>query len=88
MGLNPEKAPATSFTIGIDKPDVVRQKVDEAAPYKVLKIKMGLDNDKELVEIIRSKTDVPICVDANQGWTDKEKALICAIGWLSAIVCL
>lgn len=74
-GLSPEKTPNTSFTIGIDKPDVVRQKVEEAAPYKVLKVKMGLDNDKELVEIIRSMTDRPLCVDANQGWTDKEKAL-------------
>lgn len=74
-GLLPEKTPNTSFTIGIDKADVVRQKVDEAAPYKVIKVKMGLDNDKELVEIIRSKTDKPLCVDANQGWTDKEKAL-------------
>ena len=51
-GLNPDKAPDTSFTIGIDKADVVRQKVDEASPYNVLKVKMGLDNDKELVEII------------------------------------
>ena len=74
-GLSPEKTPNTSFTIGIDKADVVRQKVDEAAPYKVIKVKMGLDNDKELVKIIRSKTDKPLCVDANQGWTDKEKAL-------------
>lgn len=74
-GLSPEKTPNTSFTIGIDKADVVRQKVDEAAPYKVIKVKMGLDNDNELVEIIRSKTDKPLCVDANQGWTDKEKAL-------------
>lgn len=74
-GLSPEKTPNTSFTIGIDKADVVRQKVGEAAPYKVIKVKMGLDNDKELVEIIRSKTDKPLCVDANQGWTDKEKAL-------------
>lgn len=74
-GLSPEKTPNTSFTIGIDKADVVRQKVDEAAPYKVIKVKMGLDNDKELVEIIRSKTDKLLCVDANQGWTDKEKAL-------------
>lgn len=74
-GLNPDNTPNTSFTIGIDKADVVRQKVDEAAPYKVLKVKMGLDNDQELVEIIRSKTDKPLCVDANQGWTDKEKAL-------------
>ena len=52
-GLSPEKAPNTSFTIGIDTAEVVRKKVDEAAPYKVLKVKMGLANDKELVEIIR-----------------------------------
>lgn len=86
-GLNPDKCPNTSFTIGIDKPDVVRQKVDEASPYRVIKVKMGLDNDKELVEIIRSKTDVPICVDANQGWADKEKALeMCH--WLAERNCL
>lgn len=86
-GLNPDNCPNTSFTIGIDKPDVVRQKVDEAKPYKVLKVKMGLDNDKELVEIIRSKTDVPICVDANQGWSDKQKALdMCH--WLAERNCL
>lgn len=86
-GLNPENAPNTSFTIGIDTAEVVRQKVDEAAPYKVLKVKMGLDNDKELVDIIRSKTDRPICVDANQGWTSKEQALeMCH--WLSERNCL
>ena len=86
-GLNPEKCPNTSYTIGIDTADVVRQKVDEASPYKVLKVKMGLDNDQELVEIIRSKTDVPICVDANQGWTDREQALdMCH--WLAERNCL
>lgn len=86
-GLNPDNCPNTSFTIGIDTADVVRQKVDEASPYKVLKVKMGLDNDKELVEIIRSKTDVPICVDANQGWDDREKALeMCH--WLAERNCL
>ena len=86
-GLNPENAPDTSFTIGIDKADVVRQKVDEASPYNILKVKMGLDNDKELVEIIREKTDRPICVDANQGWNDKEKALE-MIYWLAERNCL
>lgn len=86
-GLSPEKTPYTSFTIGIDTAEMVRQKVDEAAPYKVLKVKMGLDNDKELVEIIRSKTDRPICVDANQGWTSKEEALeMCH--WLKERNCL
>ncbi|MDE7396729.1 MAG: dipeptide epimerase, partial [Muribaculum sp.] len=68
-------------------PDIVRQKVKEADVYRVLKVKMGLDNDKELVETIRSMTDRPICVDANQGWTDKEKALeMCH--WLSERNCL
>lgn len=74
-GYNPDKTPVTSFTIGIDTEEVVRQKVKEAAPYKLLKVKMGLDNDQETVEIIKSMTDVPICVDVNQGWTSKEKAL-------------
>ena len=86
-GLSPEKAPYTSFTIGIDTAEVVRKKVDEAAPYKVIKVQMGLDNDKELVDIIRSKTDRPICVDANQGWTSKEQALeMCE--WLAERNCL
>jgi len=75
-GLNPDKTPNTSFTIGIDTPEVVRQKVEEARPYKVIKVKMGLDRDQETVEIVHEMMpDVPICVDCNQGWTDKEKAL-------------
>lgn len=86
-GLNPDNAPDTSFTIGIDKADVVRKKVDEAAPYNVIKVKMGLDNDKELVEIIREKTDRPISVDANQGWDSKEKALEMCY-WLAERNCL
>ena len=80
-GLSPEKAPDTSFTIGIDTADVVRKKVEETSPYNVIKVKMGLDNDKELVEIIRSVTDKPLCVDANQGWKDKHHALD-MIHWL------
>lgn len=86
-GLSPEKAPCTSYTIGIDSADVVRQKVAEAEPYKVLKVKMGLDNDRETVEVIRSMTDRPICVDANQGWNDKEVALE-MIEWLATQNCL
>lgn len=86
-GLSKEYSPYTSFTIGIDTPEVVRKKVDEASSYKVLKVKMGLDNDKELVETIRAMTDRPICVDANQGWTSKEHALeMCH--WLAERNCL
>ena len=75
FGLNPRKTPDTSFTIGLDTPDVVRQKVLEAAPYKILKVKLGRDNDREMIEVIRSCTDKPLSADANQGWKQKEYAL-------------
>ena len=74
-GLSLDKIPQSSFTIGIDTPEVVKQKIKEADDYKVIKIKLGLDNDKEMVDIIRQCTDRPICVDANRGWKTKEQAL-------------
>ncbi len=74
-GYNRENTPHTSFTIGIDTPDVVIEKTREASAYRMLKVKLGLDTDKEMIETIRSVTDTPICVDVNQGWTDREKAL-------------
>ncbi len=74
-GLDPAKTPVTTFTIGIDTKEVVRQKTREAAEFKVLKVKLGRDNDKEMIETIREVTDVPIRGDANQGWTDRAKAL-------------
>jgi L-alanine-DL-glutamate epimerase-like enolase superfamily enzyme len=74
-GFPKEKTPYTSFTIGIDKPDVVRLKVKEAGEFKILKVKLGRDTDKEMIETIRSVTDKPLCVDINQGWKDKQFAL-------------
>lgn len=81
-GLNKDKAPSTTFTIGIDTADVVKQKTRECAnQFNILKVKLGRENDKEMIEIIRSVTDLPIAVDINQGWKDKEKA-IDEIFWL------
>ncbi len=75
-GYNPEKAGPTTFTIGIDTPDVVRQKTEECAGlYRILKVKVGLDSDEQMINTIRSVTDLPIAVDANQGWKDRSKAL-------------
>ena len=75
-GLNPAKAPATSFTIGMDTPEVMAQKTREAAGrFKVLKVKVGQPNDMEMIDAVRSASDLPIVVDANQGWTDRMKAL-------------
>lgn len=81
-GLNPAKTPNTSFTIGIDTPDVVKEKVREADVYKILKVKLGRENDKEMINTIRSVTNKPICVDVNQGWKDRQMALE-MIQWLA-----
>jgi L-alanine-DL-glutamate epimerase-like enolase superfamily enzyme len=74
-GINPANTPVTSFTIGIDTPEVVKMKTEEASRFKVLKVKLGGGNDREMIETVRSVTDVPIYVDVNQGWTDKHQAL-------------
>jgi len=81
-GLNKEKTPLSSFTIGIDNVRVVEQKVKEAEEHLILKIKLGTENDMEIVEAVRNVTDKPITVDANQGWKNKEKALE-MIEWLN-----
>ena len=74
-GFNPQNTPDTTFTIGIDTPEIIKQKIGEAAPYNLLKIKLGSDNDREIIKSVRSMTDKPLAVDANQGWTVKEQAL-------------
>lgn len=81
-GLNKEKTPSTTFTIGIDTPDVVRGKTREVAgQFNILKVKLGRDNDKEMIRTIRSVSALPIAVDANQGWSDRQYALD-MIHWL------
>ena len=75
-GLDAAKTPSTTFTIGIDTPEIVKQKTREDAPlYNILKVKLGRDGDREMIEAIRSVTDKPIAVDVNQGWTDRHYAL-------------
>jgi L-alanine-DL-glutamate epimerase-like enolase superfamily enzyme len=74
-GFNAARTPYTSFTIGIDTQDVVRQKTKEAAEFKVLKVKLGRDTDKMMIETIRSVTNTPITADVNQGWRDRAVAL-------------
>ncbi|MBQ1863168.1 MAG: dipeptide epimerase [Thermoguttaceae bacterium] len=76
-GLNKEKTPSTFYTIGIDAPDVVREKTKEALKFDILKVKLGRDkkSDREMIEAVRDVTDKPIAIDANQGWKDKVYAL-------------
>jgi L-alanine-DL-glutamate epimerase-like enolase superfamily enzyme len=82
FGLDPHDAPLTTFSIGMDKPDVVRAKIREAGAYPVLKIKVGLDTDEQMIDSVRSATDKPLRVDANEGWTNREEA-VRKINWLA-----
>lgn len=82
-GLDPEKAPFTTYTIGIDTPVVVREKTREAVGrFQILKVKVGLDSDMQMIRAIRDVTSLPLAVDANQGWKDRSKALE-EIFWLA-----
>jgi len=68
IGADPEDAPLTSFTIGFDTPDVVDAKVDAAAPYKILKVKVGIPGDMEILERVQKRSGKLVRVDANEGW--------------------
>lgn len=66
--LDTSKAPITDFTIGIDTVETMVKKMKEK-PWPIYKIKVGTENDIELVEALRQHTDAVFRVDANAGWT-------------------
>lgn len=75
-GLDKSNTPNTTYTIGIDTDEVVKAKTKEAvSEFKILKVKLGGSNDKKIIEVIRSVTSLPLAIDANQGWNDREQAL-------------
>jgi L-Ala-D/L-Glu epimerase / N-acetyl-D-glutamate racemase len=83
LGLDPARTPQTSFTIGLDTPEVVARKVREAAAYPILKVKMGAPNDREVLSAVRDTTDRAIRVDANEGWTPEDA--LERLDWLAGL---
>lgn len=81
LGLDPHDAPITTFSIGVDDPAMTKQKVDEAADFPVLKIKMGVGKDEDTLKAIRAVTDKHLRIDANEGWQDRNQAVE-KIKWL------
>jgi L-alanine-DL-glutamate epimerase-like enolase superfamily enzyme len=81
LGLDPADTPLTTFSIGIDTPEITKQKTREAADYPILKVKVGLSTDEPTIEAVRSVTGKKLRVDANEGWKDKEEA-VRKINWL------
>ena len=78
-----EKHHVTSFTIGIDRPAVIRDKVLAAEEYPILKMKVGVREDKVNLRALRDVAPTkPLRIDANEGWTTKEHALE-MIEWLA-----
>lgn len=80
-GLDKNKTPISSFTIGIDMPEVIERKVREADEYPILKVKLGGENDNEIIRAIRKVTKKTLRVDANEGWKVRETAVE-KIKWL------
>jgi L-alanine-DL-glutamate epimerase-like enolase superfamily enzyme len=83
FGLDPRDTPLTTFSIGIDTPEITRQKTREADAFPILKVKVGLATDEPTIEAVRSVTSKPLRVDANEGWKTKEEAAR-KIDWLAA----
>ncbi|WP_142858186.1 dipeptide epimerase [Salinigranum halophilum] len=74
-GLDADECPPTSFTIGLDSTERVREKTEAAveAGYPVLKLKLGTDRDEELLDAVREAApDATLRVDANEAWTPRE----------------
>lgn len=73
FGLDPAAAPATSYTISLDEPEAMaRHAAEVAGRFRVLKIKVGTDQDDARLQAIRRVTDLPLRLDANTGWTAEQ----------------
>lgn len=82
LAITHGETPYCTYTIGMDTPEKIAEKVKEAEDFHILKVKLGGQHDKEIIKTIRSVTNKPLCIDANQGWKQKEVALE-MINWLA-----
>jgi L-Ala-D/L-Glu epimerase len=71
-----------SYTIGIGEEKLIEQKINEAKDFSILKIKLGTEDDKKIINTIRKFTGKTLAVDVNRGWKDKNFAIE-MIDWLS-----
>ena len=69
--LDPEKSPFTDYTIGIDTIEKMVEKMN-SKPWPIYKIKLGTDEDIDIIKALRKETNAVLRVDANSGWTLQE----------------
>ncbi len=82
LGLDRNKMPLTSYSIGIDQPEIMQEKIRVAAEFPIFKIKLGSANDETMMRAVRSATNATLRVDANEGWKERSEALE-KISWLA-----
>ncbi len=70
-GLETKNNPMTNYTIGIGSIDEMAEKIREK-PWPLYKIKLGTDQDLEILGELRKRTDAVFRVDANTGWTAEQ----------------
>ena len=70
-GTTIKNYPTTNYTIGIASIDKMVAKMKET-PWPIYKIKLGTDDDVNIVKELRNHTDAIFRIDANCAWTAKE----------------
>jgi L-alanine-DL-glutamate epimerase-like enolase superfamily enzyme len=68
LGLSINKIPFSNYTIGIDEIPKMIEKMKEF-DFPIYKIKLGTEQDIEIVEALRKETNAIFRVDANTAWT-------------------
>jgi L-alanine-DL-glutamate epimerase-like enolase superfamily enzyme len=71
LGLNWQQTPVTDYTIGIDTPGKMADKL-KSHPWPLYKIKLGKADDLDILRTLRQHTHAPFRVDANEGWSFEE----------------
>jgi L-alanine-DL-glutamate epimerase-like enolase superfamily enzyme len=78
LGLNPARVPTTSYTLGIDEPEQIRERLHAAADYPILKLKLGSPHDVQTLDLVRQiAPEKGLRIDANTAWTLSD-----ALAWL------
>lgn len=72
---DPAKMPLAAYTIGMTDPSLIGERLAAATDFKLIKVKLGGENDREVIQALRKVTSLPLLVDANQGWTDRKKTI-------------
>ncbi len=71
-GLDPQQVPLSNYTIGIADIDLMLAKMREFPGWPIYKIKLGTEQDLEIVRALRRHTEAVFRVDANCGWTPEQ----------------